>query len=218
MATRTTLRSDLLFRLGNRTEITTTQLDNWLNDGLLDLTTTRVHLRSLESSTTAYTTSPNESNRVLPAGAFSLTQVEDLTNLFVLSRFPGEWREYLWAKQRATPGKPIYFIEYGGSRYWYPQIDAAYSLIDHFYARPTFGPNPGDSPNIESEWHYGIELVSAEHAFRDLGDRERAQEVVGEFQVWLAGRDTPTRRTRRGNVPAHGIRPHPAYRNWRTGV
>ena len=218
MATRTILRSDLLYRLGNRTEITTTQLDQWLNDGLLDLTTKRVHLRSLEATGDLYVTGVNEVSRALPATAFALMEVEDQTSKFVLSRFPGEWREYLWARQKVSPGHPVYFIEFAGSRYWYPQTDAAYSMVDYFYARPTFGPNPGDSPNIEAEWHYAIELVAAEHAFRDLGDLERAQLATQEFGSWLAGRDTPTRRTRRTTIPPHGVRPHPAYRDRRTGI
>lgn len=218
MTTRAVLRSDLLYRLGNRTEVTTTQLDQWLNDGLLDLCTKRVTLRSLETASNAYTTAVNEVNRALPATAFALIEVEDQTNKFVLSRFPGGWREYLWARQRALPGKPVYFIEFGGSRFWYPTIDGAYSLTDYFYARPTFGANAGDSPLIESEWHYAIELIAAEHAFRDLGDLERAQQATQEFSAWLAGRDTPTRRTHRTTVPSHGVRPHPAYRDRRTGI
>lgn len=212
------MRADLLYRLGNRTELTTTQLDQWLNDGLLDLCTKRVHLRSLESTSDPYSTSANEISRALPATAFSIIEVEDQTNKFVLSRFPGGWREYLWARQKAPAGKPVYFIEFGGSRFWYPQVDATYSMTDYFYARPTFGANPADSPNIETEWHYGIELVAAEHAFRDIGDLERAQGATQEFNTWLAGRDTPTRRSHRTTVPMHGIRPHPAYRNRRTGI
>ncbi len=218
MATRQTLRSDLLYRLGNRTEITFTQLDNWLNDALLDLTTKRVHLRSLETLGDVFVTGVNEVSRNLPSGAFSLIEVEDQTSKFILSRFPGEWREYLWARQRVSPGHPVYFIEFGGARYWYPATDAAYSMVDYYYARPTFGPNPTDSPNIESEWHYAIELIAAEHAFRDIGDMERSQVASQEFTAWLAGRDTPTRRTRRTTVPPHGVRPHPAYRNRRTGI
>ena len=218
MATRTVLRADLLFRLGARSDLTNAQLDQWLNDALLDLTTKRVHLRSLEATSDVYVTAPNETSRALPATAFALIEVEDQTSKFVLSRFPGEWREFLWARQRVSPAHPTYFIEFGGSRFWYPVIDAAYSMVDYFYARPTFGPNPADSPNIETEWHYAIELIGAVHGFRDLGDLDRSGRAEQEFQAWLAQRDTPTRRTRRGTVPPHGVRPHPSYRNNRTGV
>lgn len=218
MANRTTLRANLLYRLGARTEITSAQLDQWLNDALLDLTTKRVHLRSLEAVADPFTTAANEVSRALPATAFSLMEVEDQTSKFVLSRFPGEWREFLWARQRATPSHPVYFIEYGGSRYWYPVPDASYTMVDYFYARPTFGANPSDSPLIEAEWHYAIELIGAVHGFRDLGDLDRSARAEAEFQAWLTQRDTPTRRTRRGTVPAHGVRPHPAYRSGRTGV
>jgi hypothetical protein len=218
MSTRTVLRADLLYRLGNRTELTTTQLDNWLNDGLLDLCTKRIHLRSLETVADPFTTTANDTSAPLPANAFSLMYVEDQTNKFNLYRWPGEWWEYLWARQNASPGPPKYFIEYGGNRFWYPQVDGAYSIVDYFYARPTFGANPGDSPNIETEWHYAIELIAAIHAFRDTGDLERSQSAETEFQAWLAQRDTPTRRTRRMTIPSHGVRPHPSYRNRRTGV
>jgi len=215
---RTTLRSDLLYRLGNRPELTTTQLDGWLDNGLLDLTTKRVHLRSLETLAAPFNTAANDVSAALPAGAFSLIEVEDLTSKFVLSRFPGEWREYLWARQNASPGHPVYYIEFGGSRYWYPKVDGIYSIQDYYYARPTFGPNGADSPLIEVEWHYAIELVAAIHGFRDLGDVERAATAEQEFQAWLSQRDTPLRRTRRTAVTPHGIRPHPASRNSRTGV
>lgn len=218
MATRATLRADLLFRLANRPDVTTTQLDNWLNDALLDLTTKRVHLRSLETLAPSFQTAANDISAALPTGAFALIEVEDQTSKFVLSRFPGEWREYLWARQNASPGHPVYFIEFGGSRYWYPQVDGVYTIQDYYYARPTFGPNATDSPNIETEWHYAIELLGAVHGFRDLGDLDRSARAEQEFQAWLQQRDTPTRRTRRTTVNAHGIRPHPGYRNRRTGV
>lgn len=218
MATRTVLRADLLYRLGNRTEITTTQIDQWLNDGLLDLTTKRVHLRSLETIAAPFQTAVNDITAPLPTGAFSLMFVEDQTNKFNLYRWPGELWEFLWARQNASPGPPKYFIEFGANRFWYPQIDGIYTIVDYYYARPTFGPNPNDSPLIEQEWHYAIELVAAVHAFRDLADTERSQMAEQEFQAWLGQRDTPTRRTRRATVPSHGVRPHGSYFNRRYGT
>lgn len=221
--TRAQIRAALQRRLP-RTELTTADYDRWIDNGLLDLCTRRVHIHALERVGTTILSVANQPDYARPLGSFSILYLEDTTNQRVLTRFPGGFEEYLRAKQNAPTAQandvPSHFAEWGESFYVFklPPVSNI-NWVPYVYVRPTLAATDGASPDIPDEWHYAIELIAAEHGFRDLGDEERADKVAEEFARWLGMRDTTRRQTARFNVPrAGGVRPHPDYtraRFWR---
>jgi hypothetical protein len=220
MATRSELRDRLQYRLGNRTDMGNTRLDAWLDDGLLDLATQRIEIRSLESVGTPVTSVVDTAGYVRNTAAFTLLYLEDTTNNRVLTRIPGGFNEYLLAKQSETSRpEPTRFTEYGNRFYVQPAPSVATIIWQPYeYLRPTWASGEDGEPSIETEWHYAIGLVAAEHAFRDLGDDIRAAQVAQEFADWLGRRDTAVRRTRRHTRPQRGVQPAITRRNRVTGV
>jgi len=188
--------------------------DHWLDEGLLDLCTRRVHIHSLERAATSITSTAGTAAYSRPPGSFSIMFLEDATNQRILSRFPGGFEEYLQAKRNATTDPtPTMFAEFGPNFYVWrtPSVDTIV-WVPYVYLYPTMAAADTSVPDIPSDWHYAIELVAAEHAFRDLGDEERAMAVAGEFDRWIAMRDTTRRQTARFNVPrAGGARMNSAY-------
>jgi hypothetical protein len=217
MSTRLQMRTALKRRIP-RTDIVDADFDKYINDGLLDLCTTRVWLRSLEYQGSAVATTVGGTQYPLETTFFALTFVEDTTNKRVLERFDGGFREFLDAKQNAQNGKPTRFVEFGSNFYILDPPDAIITLVPYGYRRPLLASGDSSTPNIEEEWHYAIELVAAEHVFRDLGDEERAAAASQEFDKWLVKRDTPVRHAARHNNPAKLLRIHGSYINRRTGV
>jgi len=218
MSTRLQIRNALKRRVP-RADLTDTDYDKWIDDGMLDLCTARVHLRSLEAVGTNVVTTIGITSYVIQTDFFSIMFIEDSTNHRVLTRFNGGFREFLDSKQVAPSGQPTRFVEFGPNFYVLDVPAGLYTLVPYGYKRPSFSV-AGDSgvPNIEPEWHYPIELIAAQHAWRDLGDEERAASAESEFQAWVAKRDTPTRASARYNIPQVRTRPHPSLHNPRTGV
>lgn len=218
MSTRAQMRAALKRRIP-RSDLVDDDYDKYLDDGILDLCTKRVWLRSLEHQGATITTSIGVSQYTIESVFFSITYIEDVTNKRRLERFDGGFSEYIEAKQYAQNGKPTRFVEFGPNFYVLDPPDSdAYSLIPYGYKRPAIGSGPTGMPNIEPEWHYPIELVAASHIFRDLGDEERAGGAEAEFDKWLSMRDTPIRHANRHDTPVRNIRIHGAYHNKRTGV
>lgn len=221
--TRGDLRTLLTRRLAFRTDLTTADIDTYLDQGLLDLATLRMQLRSLEGTANPITSTVGTISYPIPTGAppvFAILHLEDTVNKFVLYRFPGGMHDFLIAKQASQAnGVPRFFIEFGPNFYVGPQPPDGTSIWSpYIYNRPSMGSDPSNSPNIESELHYGVALLAAEHAFRDIGDEERANNCATEFQGWLSGRDTPRRMTARFDRPAGGVRPNYHWRDMRTGT
>jgi hypothetical protein len=223
MSTRLQVRTAVRRRIGNRpvSEFSDADLDKWLDDGLLDFATRRVHLRSLEALETPVVSAVGVSAYAIPITVFSVHYLEDTANTRILRRFPGGFSEYLESKQNASDGVPSQFVEYGSNFYVgpdIPQASDAPTWQPYVYNRPTWGPADGNSPDIEAEMHYGVELVATMHGFREIGDEERATEVENELNAWLNPRDTPRRQSARFERPQAGIRPSAGLRSRRTGV
>lgn len=223
MSTRVQVRTAVRRRIGNRptTEFSDADLDKWLDDGLLDFATRRVHLRSLEALDTPVVASVGVSSYAIPSTVFSILYLEDTANSRVLRRFPGSFSDFLEASQNADNGIPSQFIEFGTNFYVGPEIPQASDLPTwqpYVYNRPTWAAPDASLPNIESEMHYGVELIATIHGFREIGDEERAAVTEQEFQAWLGQRDTPRRQTARFERPVRGVMPHPGYHDRRTGV
>ena len=222
MADRTALRASLKRRLGNRSDITTADQDRWLDDGLVDLTTQRIHIRELEGSVAAIASQVGVSAYNIPATAFAIMYLVDTVNNRVLDRYPGTFENFLRAQQAESPTSddiPSHFIEFGSQFHvtLTPQVTTI-SWTPYVYKLATFTADTSAVPSIPAFYHYGLELIAAQHGFRELGDEERAQMAEQEWLSWLGKRDTARRHTTRFNAPTRGIGPHPASINRRTGV
>ncbi len=215
--TRAELRLLLKRRLGNRSDVTDSVADLYLDQGILDLTTVRVSLRSLELVGTPISTVANLDAYTYDSTAMAILYIEDTTNSRKLTRYPGGFDDYLLEKQSITAAKPSRFIEYG-SKFFINEPDAVYTLQPYYYLRASIGTADGASPTIEPEWHYPIILAASILALHDFGDDERAGSVEQELSAWGARRDTARRITARFNRPSGGVRPHSAWLPGRTGV
>jgi hypothetical protein len=224
MSDRAALRSALLDRVASRTDATVAKLDKWLNDGLLDLGTRRIHIRELETVGTPVSSSVGTAAYSLDSGddSFYIRYIEDTTNLRVLDRWPGTFQSYLKAKQNEAPTVdtvPTFFLEHGNQFFVFntPQV-ATINWTPYIYVRSSMGVASNAVPNINEEWHYGIEILAAAHAFKDVGDEERAIAAEVEWNAWLAQRDTARRGSKRFNIPVRGIQPHGSWIRRRRGI
>jgi hypothetical protein len=221
MSTRAQLRTALSRRLGNRGEFTDTDKDKWIDDGLLDLCTRRVTLRSLERIGTPVASQVGIADYARPPDAFALHYLVDTGNNKVLDHFEGTFEAYLKATMSEMPTVdtvPTHFAEWGPKFYIFntPQVNTI-TWTPYYYARPSLGTGANDIPDIEVEWHYPIEIIAAAHAFKDIGDEERSNASSTEFDQWLLQRDTNRRNTARQKSPLRGVRPL-STRSSRTGV
>jgi hypothetical protein len=219
MADRSALRDNVKYRLGNRTDPTNARLDNWLNDGLLDLATQRIEIPELQTIGNNVTSQIGVFFYTRQSGMFALLYLEDTTNSDTLKRIPGGFNEFLTSKQGLANSTPRQFTEWGNSFAVLPAPDVAtISWTPYYYARPTWAAGDAAVPDIPEEWHYGIELVSTIHAQYGIGDDDGAERTQREFEAWLNRRDTRVKRSTRFTRPQRGVQPSVIHRNSRTGV
>lgn len=230
MSTRLQIRNALKRRITLRTDLTDPDYDKWIDDGLLDLATRRVELRSLQGSSFAgpdITISQTSFTipTTAPATIFSLNAIvvyeTSATDGATLIPWDGTFQMIVDAQVRSQGvglGRPAFYLVYGTSVMLWPIADKTYHTLLFPYYRPALASAESSLPSIELEWHYAIELIAAEHAWRDLGDEERAAAAESEFSAWLAMRDTPVRQQKRHDPRNMKAKPHPLMRNPRTGV
>lgn len=220
--TRAQARASLKRWLGNRTDLTDSDYDMFLDDGLFDLTTRKIHLLSLERVGSPIFTSANKANYPVPDGAFAILHIEDTTNKRTLDRFAGGFEDFLRSRQNQTPADgnpPTQYSEFGTEFWLGPAApNGVITLVPYYYARATWGTAVDATPGIEAEWHYAVLLMARIHAAQDIGDETRLGLAAAEWQAWFAQRDTSRQMQRRHNVPAGGVRPHPSLRDRQFGV
>lgn len=221
MSTRLEMRTDVKKRLGNRTDVTDADIDKWLNDALLDLTTRRVHIDELEKSggittqvgVTAYSYPSNKT--------FAILYVYDPSEKRILNRWDGTYESYLrahGAHESNSDDIPTHHIQYGGMINLFPTPQDVRGIVIYFYSLPTLGAGDSAEPDINPEWHYPVEILAAKHGHHVLGDDIRADKEEQRWNEWLQQRDSSRRLRTRFNVPTKGIGLSPAARNRRTGV
>lgn len=226
MSTRAQFRSALSRRLG-RTDMTNTDLDKWIDDGLLDLGTRRFTFRELEgvgsigplvNSLAAYTR---------PADAFAIQFIEDNFTRRTILQWPGSMQaldQASFGHTTVADDKPAYFKEYGTLVILFPAPGSAHaglgqSITTFHYKKPSMGTDPANTPNIDDYWHKGIELLAFKYAAADLQDDERSARAEAEWQEWFTTRDTPKRHSDRVQIPTMPIRAHQSWvRNRKTGI
>lgn len=223
MSDRAALRTAVQRRLGNRTaELTTADIDRFIDDGLLDLGTLRVHLRNLERVGAPISSAVGVSGYPKASDVFTLLYLVDTVNKKVLHRWSGTFESFLEAQQSESPDAttiPESFVEFADKFFVHmtPQVTTI-SWTPHEYIRPSLGAAPTAIPNIDTEWHFAIGIIAAIHGFSEIGDEERKAAATNEFKEWLSLRDTPRRMATRFAPAVSGARPHPSLHSRRTGV
>lgn len=201
------MRTNLKFRLANRTDITNAQLDTWLNEGLLDLAT-RVRVRQLETE---------DATKVLVAGAHTVTMPTNMIAALDIrnatQNIPMLYIEWTKLRQiRIVTGTPRQWSVWGGTIYLDKDASAADSLNIFGIIRPSWGAGDAATPGIDDELEYGIYLLAAKHAWVDLGDIDRANMIedaqrpgTGEFWVWVRANKLPTVQQSMANQFRQGV-------------
>ncbi len=221
MSTRLQMRTAVQKRLGNRTDVTQADLDKWLDDALVDLTTRRVHIDELET-VAPITTGIEVGVYSYPTSTtFAILYITDTTSGRILNQWDGTYESFLQANlahEDAPTDVATHHIEFGGKINLFPRPQDIRVLVVYFYSLPTMGAGDSAEPNINPEWHYPIEILAAKHGHHDLGDDVRADKEEQRWAEWLSQRDSSRRLRTRFNVPTKGIGLSPAARNRRTGV
>lgn len=218
MSTRLQIRNALKLRIPRSTaaggDISDAQYDSWIDDGLLDLATRRMQLRSLEGAPTTVALSAGTYQYLIPTSTPTIFAITDLAIPsvgVVLQYWNGTFNTMLQALigVGAANAQPSQYIVRGAYFYVFPTPDTSYTAYLYPYYRPSFSV-AGDSgiPTIEEEWHYAIQLIAIAHAWRDLGDDERAQGAENDFMAWLNLRDTPVKANTRYASPKMRVKMH----------
>lgn len=190
---RANLRNALRYRLGNRDDLTISKQDEWLDRGLRELST-RVFIRDLESIDTTRSLT-NGSNTVL--FPINMVAVTDIRN--TVTDLPIEFIEKSrWRQLKITAGTPRQWTVVGTTIFLDKFATSNDNLSIMGVLAHTWSLADGGTPPCDPQYEYGLLLMAALVAFRDLGDSARAalienpaQPGTGEFHVWKLASKLP---------------------------
>lgn len=199
---RQTIRVRLKRRLANRTDLTSAQLDEYLNAGLLELST-RLVIPDLQTRVTTSTLTAGSNTLAYPSAMIAIDHIRNTTKDWELFRID-------WLTIRAiklTTGDPRQWSPYGRTIY-FDRLAATSDALDILgQIRPTWAAADAAAHGLQDEYEYGIELLAAAHAHRDLGELAKAVAVESsEFDPWTRRNKFP--RLTQGVAPImSGIQP-----------
>lgn len=201
-ADRQTIRVRVKRRLSNRSDLTDAQLDEYLNAGILELST-RLVIPDLQVRDTSATLTATSNTVSYPSGMVSVDHIRNTTKDWELYRID-------WTTIRAmklVSGDPRQWAAYGRTIYLDRLASTADALDIFGQRRPSWGAANGAAHGLQDEYEYGIELLAAIHAHRDLGESTKAAITeTGEFEPWVRRNKFP--RLTQGAAPLmSGIQP-----------
>jgi hypothetical protein len=191
--TRSALRTRLKYRLGNREDLGDARLDEWLNAGLLDLAG-RLFIRDLEVIDTTKTFTVSSNSVTFPTDMIAVTNIRNTTtdrplNFLEKSRF---------RQIKVTDGTPRQWTVIGTTIFLDRNAEATDALSLMGVQNPTWAAPDASPPPVDPGYEYGILLLAALQAFRDIGDTTRAILIedsrtpnAGEFHVWRRNAKLP---------------------------
>lgn len=183
--TRSSLRSSLQYRLGNRTDIGDTRLDEFLDRGLT-LLSTKVMIRDLETLDTSLTMTVSDNSLAFPTNMVAIIDMRNTTK-----DRPIEFIEKSRFRQiKIVSGEPRQWTVIGTNIYFDRTPESADALSILGVSTHSWGAADGATPPIDPEYEYGLLLCSALIGFRDLGDSQRAALIenidgTGELPIWV---------------------------------
>jgi len=186
MATaRSTLRTRLKLRLANRDDLTSAQLDTYLNAGLLELAT-RLEIPDLRTRVTTSVLTVGVNTLTYPTAMIAIAHIWNTTKGWEIGKT--EWPRIRGIK--LVSGDPRLWAAWGKTIYFNKLSSTADALDIIGQVRPTWAAADASLPGIDDEYEYGLLLLAAAQAHRDIGEAEKADRIDdplrGEFAVWSA--------------------------------
>lgn len=181
---RSTLRTRLKLRLANRDDLTSAQLDAYLDAGLLELAT-RLEIPNLRTRVTTSTLTATSNTLSYPTAMIAVVHIWNTTKGWEIGKT--EWPRIRGIK--LVSGDPRLWAVWGKTIYFNKNATSADALDIIGQVRPTWAAADASTPGIDDEYEYGILLLAAAQAFRDLGESEKADRIdspTGEIAVWTA--------------------------------
>lgn len=184
MANFDTIQTEVLARLGNRTDITS-RLPVWINDAYYEiLMAPRFAFYELDKQATAVTTTSLRAY-TLPTDLWFILSVRDTTNNRKIRR--SHWNIY--DKRAATEGIPSTYARFGSTIELDPTPDGAYTLIIRYRYRPS-ELSSGVSPIVGREWDELLTVLSVIKGFEALEQPEKAVMYRGLFEKLASDRQS----------------------------
>lgn len=181
-ATLGSMRTELIQSLGNRTDIPSSRIDFWINQGYLDLASS-LKIETLFGSFMLNTVAGQPLYR-LPTAVAS-TRMVSVIDETSYPTYKGrrldksDLSEYRNARD-LTEAPRGYFRD-GNLLVIYPTPDKAYALAVDFKIRPTKLTADNHSPVLPEEWHEAIILSALEKGYRRLMEFEKALAIQNEL-------------------------------------
>ncbi len=194
------IRSEVMQALQNRADITSDQIDEWINDAYRDMCS-EISFMELEEeiafSTVAdsyvyllpdrthvvYSLSINDST--LPGGGYSLVKSSD-------TRFR---EEPDWAA-----GYPEYFYQKDRFLVIWPKADSVYELVAGIQAKPAPLVEETDQPKIDPEWHHALVLRSKSIALAGVAETAAAADAMNSYLATIRPKQDKRGLQSRGQV------------------
>ena len=190
---RSVLRTKVRYRMSNRTDLTSAQLDQWLNDGLIDLCS-RVRVRQQEGTDTSKTFTVGSNTVAMPTTMVAVLDIRNTTLDQPLDYI--EWTVH--RKLKITSGTPRIWTVWGTTMYFDKNATTANALSMFGILVPVWGAGDTATPPIDDQLEYGVELLAAAHGFRDIGEEAKAamienpmQPGTGQFWAWVRANRLP---------------------------
>lgn len=159
--------ADLQLALGNR-GFSTPQLDNWINTGLLDLTT-QWEFEELDAQEIIPLLSGV--NTFTPAAIEGITGLANVTDGLFMTRI----EEPAWQRlDSVAKGQPKQWFRRAGDILVWPTPDKDVQFeIEKLATHPPLV-DPTDATVLQSMWDRGVHLLAMGHALTDLEEAERS--------------------------------------------
>lgn len=195
MATaRSTMRTRLLYKAANRSDLTNAQLDEWLNAGLMDLCS-RIRVRQMETRDISKTFTLASNTLTFPTNMIAILHIRNSSTDQPLERIA--WPAYRLI--RVVSGTPRLWTVFGTTVYFDKLATTTDSLDIFGYNQPSWAAGDAATPGIDDQLEYGIELLAAAHMFRDTDNEAKAavienpaQPGAGTFWNWVRSNRLPT--------------------------
>jgi len=173
--------TEVISRLGNRTDITT-RAKQWVNQAQFSIATS-YRFFELEVSVTGSTTSSTRTYS-LPSDLRVILSLRDTTNSRKLTQ--ADWRTF--DKLNQTTGKPSRYTRFGSSMELDPTPDATYSLSLRYLKRVASMVNGTDEPILPDEWIEAIILRACWIGALALQMLESSKSFKDEYILYISER------------------------------
>jgi hypothetical protein len=190
---RSDARDSIKYRLGERTDLTDARLDNWLDEGLTELST-RIVIGNLETTNTTKAFTIGEATVSFPTTFVAITHIYNTTKGRPLH---GPIEYHRLRDIALVSGEPRQWAARANTIHLDRLADSADSLDIAGQVRPTWSSADSDTPGVDAEYEYGIKLLATLHAARDLGHVVLERKIedprtgAGEFALWVSQNNFP---------------------------